>query len=163
MNRVIATTLLFLLLDLYICRSQSKTPKNVTNLCHSHICIVSPDNWNIWQLQEIISSNKLIVFNGVKFSVNDSSNCTGFVVIENVCNLTISGGESGSLIECSPQSTFGLHFKNTTNVTLTRIRIRNCVSAIYNLIQLNKYPCPNVLCHASILIEASRKCIKSSH
>ena len=156
MNRAIAITLLFLLLDLYICRCQSKTPKNVTYLCHSHICIVSPDNWNIWQLQEIISSNKLIVFNGVKFSVNDSSNFTGFIVIENVSNLTISGGESGSLIECSPQSTFGLHFKNTTNVTLTGIRIRNCGSAIHNLTQLNKYRCPNVLCHTSILIEASR-------
>ena len=163
MNRAIAATLLFLLLDLYICHCQSKKPKNGTYLCQSHICIVSPDNWKIWQLQEIISSNKLIVFNGVKFSVNDSSNFTGFVVIENVSNLTISGRESGSLIECSPQSTFGLHFKNTTNVTLTGIRIRNCGSvvpinwsAIHNLIQLNKHPCPNVLCYTSILIEASR-------
>ena len=41
-------------------------------------------------------------------------------------NLTISGGESGSLIECSQHSTFGFYLQNATNITLTGFRIRNC-------------------------------------
>ena len=126
MNRATATTLL-LLLDLGICCDAVFAAQNgeIESPCKEEICHISSDN--LWQLQEFISSNRLIILNEVEFSVDEYSD---FVVIENVSNLTISGGESGSLIECSPQSTFGLHLKNSTNVTLTGFSIRNCGSVI---------------------------------
>ena len=125
MNRATATTLL-LLLDLGICCDAVFAQNGkMESPCEEEICHISSDN--LWQLQEFISSNRLIVLSEVEFSVDDSN---GFVVIENVSNLTISGGESGSLIECSPRSTFGLHLKNATNVTLTGFSIINCGSAI---------------------------------
>ena len=129
-HRGVASAALLLLLHFSVCLS-SNQPKNETlfegALCEAETCRISPNNF--WQLQEMIGSNKHIILNGVEFRVYGSN---GFVVIENVSNLTISGGESGTLIECSPQSIFGLHLKNTTNVTLTRLRIRNCGSAIPN-------------------------------
>ena len=91
-------------------------------LCKGDTCYVSADD--IFFLGEMIHSNQLIILTSVEISVDESS---GFIVIENVSNLTISGGESGSLIECFENSFFGLHFKNTTNVILTRLRIKNVV------------------------------------
>ena len=76
---------------------------------------------------------------------------TGSIVIESVSNLTISGRESGSLIQCSSNSTFGLHFSNATNVTLTGITIRNCGFFLNQAFRFNCYEC-----NTSILIEASR-------
>ena len=91
------------------------------SLCEGNTCHVSPDDF--WQLQEIISSHRLIILTGGEFSVSDTN---GPILIENVSNLTISGGESVSLIECSPQSVFGLYIKNALNVVLTGVRIRYC-------------------------------------
>ena len=102
-------------------------------------------------------------------------NSNGFIIIENVFNLTISGSESSSLIECSPQSSFGFHLSNATNVRLAGFRIRNCGSAVpkklmkylnfdpnqwkyscltasYNIIQVNS---------TSVLIESSRNVVLS--
>ena len=110
-----AHTLLLLLLTICCDATQSQS------LCESETCHISPDKF--WQLKDIIRSNRLIVLNGMEFSVDDTYD---FIVIENVSNLTLSGGENSSLIECSSNSSFGLHLKNATNVTLTRIRIRNC-------------------------------------
>ena len=137
-NEAVATGLL-LLLKLTICcdgmiHQSSKTPFP-QNLCEGDMCHVSPDSF--WQLQEIISSNKIVILNG-EFRVDENN---GFIDIRNVSNLTIYGEEGGSLIECSTQSSFGFHLNNVTNVTLTRIRIKNCGSAIpYNMMQyLNSY------------------------
>ena len=111
-----AVVAVFLLLQLTIhCGATSQS------LCQGDTCHVSPDNF--WKLQDIVRSNRFIVLNGEKFGIHDR---IGFIVIENVSNLTISGGGSGSLIQCSPQSAFGLHLKNTTNFTLTGINITHC-------------------------------------
>ena len=117
-----SSLLLFLNLSICCIAALSNQPLNVISpksLCKGDTCHVSPDNF--WQLQEIICSNQLIELTGGEFSVNDTN---GSIVIENVSNLMISGRES--LIECSPQSTFGLTLKNSINITLTGIRIRNC-------------------------------------
>ena len=112
---------------------QESPPKQKAGcLCEGSSCYVSPDN--LWCLKKQIRSNYIIVLNSEKFNVDSE---IGFLVIENVSNLTISGGESGSLIECSPQSTFGLHLKNSTNVTVTGIRFKNCGSIPNRLKYLN--------------------------
>ena len=59
-------------------------------------------------------------------------------------NLTISGGEGGSIIHCSSQSSFGLHLNNVTNVSVTGIAMINCASS-----QISKHK-------SSLLIESSR-------
>ena len=114
---------------------------------------VSPENF--LQLQDVINSNRLIILDGMKFSVDHS---IGFIVIENVSNLTVSTGEeSGSLIECSPQSTFGLHLKNAANVTLTGINITNCGSVMGLAINgFGEFSCSVDSCQTPILIETSR-------
>ena len=105
------------------CDAQKHHPQ-----CEGEICHIYPDNF--WQLQNIISSNRHIILNGVEFNVNGSN---GFTVIENVSNLTISSAEEeGSIIKCSLESTFGLHLKNSTNISLTGITIINCASCIPN-------------------------------
>ena len=50
----------------------------------------------------------------------------GFVIVENVCNVVISGYEQGSHIECSHGAGFRFYFKNVINVTITGLRITNC-------------------------------------
>jgi hypothetical protein len=156
-QRVAVTALLLLLQFNISCEdviSENKQP-NITSqlppdsLCEGDTCHVSsPDDF--WYLQNIIHSNRVIVLTG-NFSVNENN---GFVVIENVSNLTISGGESGSSIECSPQSaSFGIHLKKSTNVTLKRLRIMHCGSSF-----------PEYLmncCGASLLIEVSNSIVLS--
>ena len=140
----VVTTAILLLLQLSIlcCDGQ-----NLHSQCENQTCHVYPGNFG--DLQKIISSNKLIVLNGVEFNVNGSN---GFIVIENVSNLTISGGERGSLIQCSPDSTFGLYLKNTINITLTGITMRGCASYIPNY----KMRYNLVSNETTILIENSR-------
>ena len=138
---VLATATL-LILQLTVCCGATTVP----SLFQGDTCRVSPDNF--WQLQDIISSNRHIILNGGEFNVNGN---TGSIVIESVSNLTISGRESGSLIQCSPNSTFGLHLNNATNVTLTEITIRNCGFFLNQAFRFNCYEC-----NTSILIEASR-------
>ena len=138
---VLATATL-LILQLTVCCDATTVP----SLCQGETCLVSPDNF--WQLQDIISSNRHIIMNGGEFNVNGN---TGSIVIESVSNLTISGRESGSLIQCSPNSTFGLHLNNATNVTLTEITIRNCGFFLNQAFRLNCYEY-----NTSILIEVSR-------
>ena len=138
-------SLLLLLLHTQCCESTSDINVMAESLCKELICHVSVDIFE--KLQQIISSNRLIVLDEVEFSVNGKND---FIQIQNVSNLTISGGESGSVIECSPQSTFGLHLRNSTNVTLTGIRIRNCGCPI------NEYVIFDIAITAiSVLIEAS--------
>ena len=114
-------------------------------LCRDNICSVSPDKF--WCLQKQIHSSHTIILIGENFNA-----AHGSIVIENVSNLTISGGESGSIIQCSPNYSFGFHLKNVTNVTLTGIRIRNCSSAIphHLLNTLNSFN------ETTLLIEASK-------
>ena len=165
MNGAFGTLLLLLqALSIYCDANETHNdtiPAVPKSLCEGDICHVSPNHF--WRLQEIISSNKLIVLNGGEFSVDDSN---GSILIENVSNLTISGRHNGSLIECSSDSTFGLYLKNTTNVTLTGIKIRNCSflchphDLIQNVINSSQ---PRALMNAktSILIEASTNLVLS--
>ena len=142
----------------------SNVPRNEvihSFLCKGEICHISQNQFS--QLQEIISSNQLIILNGGEFSVNDRN---GFLLIENVSNLTISGGERGSLIQCSPDSMFGLYLKNTTNITLTGITMRGCAFPC-NQIQLVQ-KCipvhisrPSPLTKTAILLEMSRNVVIS--
>ena len=142
-KRAGATAILLLLhLSLLCCNGQK-----LHSQCESQMCHIYPGNFG--NLQKIISSNKLIVLNGIEFNVNGSN---GFIVIENVSNLTISGGERGSLIQCSQDSTFGLYLKNTTNITVTGITMRGCASYIPNY-TMRYYSMWN---ETAILIENSR-------
>ena len=120
---IVAAAFVLLQLTPLKCDAQKRHPQ-----CEGEICYIYPDNF--WQLQNIISSNRHIILNGVEFNVNGSN---GFTVIENVFNLTISSAqEEGSIIKCSSESTFGLHLKNSTNISLTGITILNCASCIPN-------------------------------
>ena len=139
---VTTATLLLLHLSILCCDGH-----NLHSQCENQTCHVYPGDFG--DLQQIISSNKLIVLNGVEFNVNDSN---GFLLIENVSNLTISGGERGSLIQCSPDSSFGLYLKNTINITLTGITMRGCASYIPNY----KMRYNLVSNETTILIENSR-------
>ena len=155
-----------LLVQLPVCFQSvlSNVPRNEvirSSLCKGEICHISQNQFS--QLQEIISSNQLIILNEGEFSVNDRN---GFLLIENVSNLTISGGERGSLIQCSPDSSFGLYLKNTTNITLTGITMRGCAFPC-NQIQLvqkcipvhNSRPSP--LTETAILLEMPRNVVLS--
>ena len=127
-------------------------------LCKGGICYITPEN--IQCLQAKIHSNRVVLLDSEKFTVDNQN---GFIVIENVSNLTISGGESGSLIECSSQSTFGLHFKNTTNVTLTGIRIKNCGSVVpNNWLYMNKAVSLPAFNETTLLIESSTNVVMSN-
>ena len=155
--------ILLLVLQLTICCDGQSSQ----SLCKGDTCYVSADD--IFFLGEMIHSNQLIILTSVEISVDESS---GFIVIENVSNLTISGGESGSLIECFEDSSFGLHFKNTTNVILTRLRINNCGSFIpkylmqyiseNHQITINYNYLPSFSHLTSLLIELSRNMKLSS-
>ena len=119
--------------------------------CDDEICHIYPDNFG--QLQKAISSNRHIILNGVEFNVNGSN---GFTVIENVSNLTISSAkEEGSIINCSSESTFGLHLKNTTNISLTGITITNCASYIPAHAMQYEYNASQYI-EATLLIETPR-------
>ena len=148
-----------LLLLLHFCKSvslnQGQKDINVIaeSLCKGKICSVSPEN--LLNIQDIITSNRLIILDGVEFRVNGKSD---IIVIENVSNLTISGGEGGSIIQCSSQSCFGLHLKNVTNVSLTGIRIRDCGCTIDKYTIFDVYI---VITKISILVEASKNVILS--
>ncbi|CAI8027230.1 hypothetical protein GBAR_LOCUS15584, partial [Geodia barretti] len=93
--------LLFLMPSVYYTEAkkfyqQESPPKQKSDcLCEGSSCYVSPDNF--WCLKKQMCSNYIIILNGEKFNVDIEN---GFIVIENVSNLTISGGESGSVIEC---------------------------------------------------------------
>ena len=111
------------LLQLMLLCSDAQKPYSQ---CKGEICNIYPNNFG--QLQQVISSNRHIILNGVKFNINVSN---GFTLIDNVSNLTISSAEEeGSIIKCSSESTFGLHIKNATNILLTGITITNCASYI---------------------------------
>ena len=119
--------------------------------CDDEICHIYPDNFG--QLQKAISSNRNIILNGVEFNVNGSNT---FTVIENVSNLTISSAEEeGSIINCSSESTFGLHLKNATNISLTGITITNCASYIPTHAMQYEYNASQYI-EATLLIETPR-------
>ena len=90
-------------------------------LCKGDTCTIHPHDFKY--LQGIIRSNILVILKGVVFNVDKRYSS---IIIENVTNLTISGGESGTHMQCSPQSTFGFHLKNATNISLTGVTISNC-------------------------------------
>ena len=141
-----AVLLLLVQLTLFCCDAQ-KPPSQ----CEDEICRVYPHNFG--QLQKVISSNRHIILNGVEFNVNGSN---GFTVIENVSNLTISSAvEQGSSIKCSSESTFGLHLKNATNISLIGITIINCASYIQTHMMQYQYNTSQYI-EATLLIETPR-------
>ena len=140
-----ATALLLLQLTPLCCNAQ-KPPSQ----CEGEICHIYPDIFG--QLQKVISSNRHIILNGVGFNVNGSN---GFIVIENVSNLTISSAEEkGSIINCSSESTFGLYLKNTSNISLIGITINNCAFYIPN--DTMQYECITQCNVATLVINTSR-------
>jgi hypothetical protein len=75
----------------------------------------------------------------------------GFIRFENVSNVLVSGHAGGSHIECSAGASFGLYFKNVSNVTVTGLTITNCGSLIpqyleYELIRSSDLPCDHTVC-----------------
>ena len=143
---VCAAALSLLQIILVCCDAQ-----NPYSQCEDEICHIYTDNFG--QLQKVISSNRHIILNGVEFNVNGSN---GFTVIENVSNLTISSAEEeGSIINCSSESTFGLHLKNATNILLTGITITNCASYIPTHAMQYEYSASQCI-EATVLIETPR-------
>ena len=61
-SEVVATILLLLQLTIYCDAETSQS------LCHGDTCHVSPEN--LLQLKEVITSNRLIILDGVKFSLD---------------------------------------------------------------------------------------------
>ena len=146
-NGAICATAALLLLQLTpLCCNAQKSPSQ----CEGEICHIYPDTFG--KLQNIISSNRHIILNGVEFNVNGSN---GFTVIENVSNLTISPAEEqGSIIKCSSESIFGFHLKNSTNISLTGITITNCAFCIPN--HTMQYECISQCSVATLVINTSR-------
>ena len=143
LKKAVTVTALFLLLQLITC-CDAATPQSQ---CKGGTCYISPDNFSY--IGNVIHSNRDIILNGGEFSLDENS---GSVLIENVYNLTISGGERGSHIQCSPNSTFGFYLRNTANVTLTGLTITSCGFIHYWLcnVQFGAH------CLISLVIEASR-------
>ena len=153
-KKAVATALLLLLQLMICCDAQTSH-----YLCEGDTCHVSPNNFS--SLQEIIHSNQNIILDGDIFNVDGSN---GVIAFENVSNLTISGGDSDSVLECSQTSAFGFHLKNVTNITFTRMRIKNCGSHFPNYLKEfinSSYDsvfysiCQIIFCQTSILIETS--------
>ena len=123
-------------------------------LCEYSSCHISPDE--LWYLQSLVRSDQTIILDHGTFTV-DSENL--IILIENVSNLTISGHESGSIIQCSPHSSFGFRLKNTTNVTLTNLNITSCGMAMKSLNYSDSWPIvhfdPPVFFETTILTEVS--------
>ena len=143
---VCAAALSLLQLILLCCDAQKPHSQ-----CEGEICHIYPNDFG--QLQKVISSNRHTILNGVEFNVNVSN---VFIVIENVSNLTISSAEEeGSIIKCSSESTFGLHLKNATNISLTGMTITNCASYIPTHSMQYEYNTSQYI-EATLLIETPR-------
>ena len=144
------------LLVLQLTVTTSATPSG--QLCNGDICSVSPDDFQ--QIQNIIGSNVVIILSIEHLNISSNN---GFVVIENVCNLTISGGESHSqVIKCSPQASFGFHIKNSSNITIEGLSISNCGSTTPSTIEFSiLHSQVNSLNETSLLIEASSNIVVS--
>ena len=106
--------IILVLLAITSCKGQTHA------LCEGGICHIPPNNFSYSRL--VVQSDQTILLHEAKYTINSN----GIIVINNVSNIIITGGESGSLIECSPQSAFGFYLKNATNVTLTGLTFRNC-------------------------------------
>ena len=98
--------------------------------CDGNSCLLTPEN--LFHLQRIIDSDKVIVLDGGVFNVDETY---GFISIKSMSNLTIIGSHGReTVIHSSPQSRFGFHMgHNATNITLTGLTIQNCgYTAPYN-------------------------------
>ena len=121
-----------------------------TSLCVGNICQVKPDN--VRHLQNMIQSDQSIMFDRGTFHVGmPSQTGEAFIRFENVSNVLVSGHAGGSHIECSAGASFGLYFKNVSNVTVTGLTITNCGSLIpqcleYELIRSSDLPCDHIVC-----------------
>ena len=99
------------------------------SMCAGNICRVKNDTMQY--LQNTIQSDQKIMFDRKTFHVSVSSlTGEGFIRLENVSNVLISGHAGDNHIECSSGTRFGLYFKNVTNVTVTGLTISNCGALI---------------------------------
>ena len=129
---------------------QSSHDAMESSLCAGNICQVKPDNMR--HLQNMIQSDQSIMFDRGTFHVGmPSQTGKGFIQLENVSNVLVSGHAGGSHIECSAGTSFGLYFNNVSNVTVTGLTITNCGSQIpqyleYELIRSSDLPCDHISC-----------------
>ena len=106
--------------------------------CDGNSCQITPGNF--WCLQEMIGSDKILVLDGEKFTIDWEND---FVSIESVSNLTITGRESSTLVQCSPLSSFGFYIGDSTDITFTKLRFENCnAHAVFEVTICNVTLCP---------------------
>ena len=141
MKEILARGIAFHLLFQYTiwCEAKQQRFNNSVGLpaCNGDTCQFTSDN--LYHLQEIIRSNRIIVLDADIFSIDWEND---FINIESVSNLTIIGHKNGTLIQCSPQSSFGFYISNATGVTFTGVRFENCgANAVFEIASCNVTLC----------------------
>ena len=160
MKEILARGIAFHLLFQYTiwCEAKQQRLNNSVGLpaCNGDTCQFTSDS--LYHLQEIIRSNRIIVLDADIFSIDWENN---FINIESVSNLTIIGHENGTLIQCSPQSSFGFYISNATGVTFTGLRLESCgANAVFEVTFCNMTLCPpscadNVTINSTFYVEES--------
>ena len=125
-------------------------------VCDVNSCQVTHDSF--CGLQEIIGSDRVITLDEEVFTVEKVYD---FISIESITNLTITGRESGTLIQCFPQSSFGFYIMNATDVTFTGLTFENCgANAVFEATICDVGQCPsmciqNVIVNSTFYVEES--------
>ena len=120
------TSVYFLLITILLLVQLAKSA-NGAGFCDGNHCNVTPDNMRY--LQDMMQSNKVLEFEKGNYHITSSS-IGGFIQVQHIANLTIIGQGAQSLIMCSPNTTFGIYFNNTFNITISGLSISNCSVAI---------------------------------
>ena len=119
-------------------------------MCAGNVCQVTPKN--IRHLQNMIQSDQTIMFHRRTFHVGMPSRTReGFIRLENVSNVLISGQAGSSHIECFDGASFGFYLKNVSNITIAGLTISNCGAPIpkylkRELVRSTDLPCDNAVC-----------------
>ena len=101
------------------------------SLCHNDTCHVTRRNFI--DLQRMIGSNRIIVFEKATFTVAEEFDP---ININHVFNLTIQGHEDGTTIHC-PHMRFSFGFNisnNVRDITFRGVRIDSCAAHMYTLL-----------------------------
>ena len=104
--------------------------KSNDKVCVGHYCRMSPGNMD--HLQDVLQSNRIVHFEKGDYHITSSSG-SGFILVQDVVNLTIIGHGVESQIFCSPNATFGFHFNNVSNLTISGLSISNCSIPVRNV------------------------------
>ena len=95
------------------------------SLCDNDTCHVTQRNFI--DLQRMIGSNRIIVFEKATFTVAEEFDP---IYINHVFNLTIQGGD-GTTIHCPSEVSFGFKvFSNVSEIKITGLRIDTCASFV---------------------------------